>query len=149
MRVGGQIEWDAGDGDAEVGAVVEVHAAQVVLVGLAAAAVLADDDAGDGLEQLAGAQQRPPREVLAADDSLAGAVGDADELGGAAGDLDLFLDRRRGLRRLLVARRGLGLGSASARQREQRGQEDESARRAGASHDEPLRPPVRHGGGGG
>ena len=42
----------------EVGAVIEVEAAQVVLVGLALAAVLADDDAGHGLEHLAGPRHR-------------------------------------------------------------------------------------------
>ena len=54
------------DGRREVGAVVEVDATQVVLVRLALAAVLADDEAGDAFEELAGAQERTVRELLSA-----------------------------------------------------------------------------------
>ena len=53
------VDRHAGDRRREVGAVIEVEAAQVVLVGLALAAVLADDDARHGLEHFAGAHDRP------------------------------------------------------------------------------------------
>src|SRR5262249_61846489 len=41
----------------EVGTVIEVESAQVVLIGFALAAVLGDHDAGDGLEHFAGAHE--------------------------------------------------------------------------------------------
>ena len=56
----------------EVGAVIEVEAAQVVLVGLALAAVLADDDARYGFEDFAGAHDRPCIELARRDRALAG-----------------------------------------------------------------------------
>jgi hypothetical protein len=48
----------AQDGRRKIGAVVEIEAAQVVLVRLALATVLADDEARHGLEQLSGSHQR-------------------------------------------------------------------------------------------
>ena len=62
----------ASDRRREVGAVIEVEAAQVVLVGLALAAVLADDDARDGFEDFAGPHDRPRVELPRGDRALAG-----------------------------------------------------------------------------
>ena len=80
---------DAFDGGREVGAVVEVEAAQEKLVGLARAAVLGHDGAGDGLEHLAHAQERPQADLVLPDDPLGRRRRDADQVGGAALDHDL------------------------------------------------------------
>jgi len=55
VAVARQIERDVVEAGREIGAVVEVEAAQEVLVGLTAAAVLRRDQAGHGLEHLRGA----------------------------------------------------------------------------------------------
>src|SRR5882672_10753188 len=75
VPVARQIERHAVDMDREVGAMVEVEAAQEILIRLARAAVLGDDHAGDDLQHLAGPQQRPVLELLVVDGSLAGRVG--------------------------------------------------------------------------
>ena len=62
----------ARDRGCEVGPVIEVEAAQVVLVGLALAAVLADDDTRDGFEDFAGAHDRARVELPRGDRALAG-----------------------------------------------------------------------------
>ena len=64
----------------EVGAVIEIEAAQIVLVGLALAAVLADDDAGDRFEDVAGPHDRARVELSRGDGALARGLGDADEI---------------------------------------------------------------------
>src|SRR5262249_3026417 len=64
----------------EVGAVVEVVAAQKELVGLAFAGMLRGDHAGHALEELARPQQRPALDVLTGERALAGRVGHADRL---------------------------------------------------------------------
>ena len=61
---------------------IEIESAQVVLVGLALAAVLADDDARHRLEHLAGTHHRPGVELTAGDGALAGGLGDPDQVGG-------------------------------------------------------------------
>ena len=58
---------------------VEVEAAQEVLVGLAVAAVLRHDEARNGLQQLAGAQHRTGFELRARDRALARGFNVADE----------------------------------------------------------------------
>jgi hypothetical protein len=65
VRVRRHVDRHAVDPGREVGAVVEVEAAQVVLVGLAVAAVLRDDDAGNEFEHLGGPQRRPALDQLA------------------------------------------------------------------------------------
>ena len=63
---------------------VEVEAAQEILVGLALAAVLGDDQAGRGLEHLAGPDDRPGVQRLAGDALLARrSVGSASSARGA------------------------------------------------------------------
>ena len=64
----------------EVGAVIEVEAAQVVLVGLAFAAVLADDDARDRFENFAGSHDWTRLELTRGDRALAGRLRDPDEV---------------------------------------------------------------------
>jgi hypothetical protein len=59
---------------------IEVEAAEVVLVRLPLAAVLADDDPRYGLDDLARALERPPIDLLRGDHSLGGRVGDADQI---------------------------------------------------------------------
>ena len=79
MAVRAHVHRHVVDQGREIGAVIEVEAAQEVLVGLARTGVLDGDQPGHGLEQLGNSQQRPDREVGAADGPLAGGVGPADE----------------------------------------------------------------------
>ena len=72
----------------QVGAVVEVEAAQVELVRLALAAVLADDEPGCGFQQLAGAVDGARFELLLGHGADVGRVGNADLAGGRTGDGD-------------------------------------------------------------
>ena len=65
--------------DREVGAVVEIEAADEILVRLAVARVLGDDDAGHHLEQLAAAEDRPGGEFLLAGLAFRGGGRLADE----------------------------------------------------------------------
>ena len=64
----------------EVGAVVEIEAAKVVLVRLALAAVLTDDDAWHRLEDFTGPHDRTRLELARGDRALAGGLRDADEI---------------------------------------------------------------------
>jgi len=59
----------------EVGAMVEIEAAQEVLIRLSGAAVLRDDHAGNDLQNFRRPQQRPVLELLFVDRSLARRVG--------------------------------------------------------------------------
>ena len=72
----------------KVRAVIEIESAEVVLVRLALAAVLADDDARHRLEHLAGAHHRPRVELSAGDGALTGRLGDA-RPGCAAGSISV------------------------------------------------------------
>ncbi len=60
MGVGAEIDRHALDAGREVRAVVEIEAAQVILVSLAPAGVGGDDHARHGLQDFGGAQDRPP-----------------------------------------------------------------------------------------
>ena len=62
----------------EVGAVVEVEAAQKVLVGFAITTVLGDDDARHKLQHLGRAQRGAVFNQLGSDHALAGGVGGSD-----------------------------------------------------------------------
>ena len=77
----------------EVAAVVEVEAAQEVLVGLSVPRVLGDDQAGHGLQGLGRAQQGAVAQLGGGDGAFAGRIGNADQLVLAGGDGDL-LERR-------------------------------------------------------
>ena len=80
MRAGRRVHRHAGHRRGEVGPVIEVEAAQVVLIGFALAAVLAHDQAGNGLEHLARAHHRTCIQLGSGDRSLAGSSGDAHEI---------------------------------------------------------------------
>ena len=87
VAMGAHVHWHAVDSDGEVGAVVEVEAAQVVLVGFALAGMLGDDQARRRFQVLAGAR------IGLLDDALGGAVllaGGIFRLGlaGGCGDVD-------------------------------------------------------------
>ncbi len=85
----------------EVGAVVEVEAAQVELVGLAFAAVLTDDQPRGCFEQFARPVDGARIELLLGHGADAGRIGHADRAAGAAGDDD-------GIQRLLASRSDSG-----------------------------------------
>jgi hypothetical protein len=123
VRVGGHVERHAFDPGREVGAVVEVEAAQEILVGLAVARMLRDHAARHRLQHFAGAQQRQVGEALAAHPALRGRVRGADTVVVVGGDRDL-LRARGGLRRRrlgracrLRAREGAGQAGCNGDQR--------------------------------
>ena len=70
----------AGDRRGEVSAVIEIEAAQVVLVRLALAAVLTDHDTRHRLEDFAGAHDRARVELACRDGALAGGLRDPDQV---------------------------------------------------------------------
>ena len=74
----------------EVGAVIEIEAAQKILVGLAFAAVLGDDQSGDEFQHFAGAQYRAVLDQLCRYRALARRIGSADGIIVVAIDFDLF-----------------------------------------------------------
>jgi hypothetical protein len=76
------------DGGAEIGAMIEVKAAQIILVGLALAAVLTDDQARGCLEQLARPIDLACSELLCRDDAGIGGIGDTKLTKPRAGDND-------------------------------------------------------------
>jgi hypothetical protein len=90
VRVAGHVGRHAVDEGGEVGAVVEVVAAQEILVRLAVAGMLRDDQPGHGLQHLAGPQQRQVGEALAAHGALRGRVRAADAIVVVAGHVDLL-----------------------------------------------------------
>jgi len=69
--VGRDIARHAAELGGEIGAVVEVEAAQEILVGLAVAGMLRDDQARHHFERLAGAQDGHRRQALAGDHARA------------------------------------------------------------------------------
>ncbi len=71
VRVGAHVDRHAVDRDGEIGAVVEIEAAQEILVGLAVAAVLGDDQAGHDFKRFGGPGKRPRVDIRAADIFLA------------------------------------------------------------------------------
>ena len=89
VAVRGEVDGHPVERGGEVGAVVEVEAAEEILVGLTRAAVLRDDDAGDGLQQLTGAEQRARAEVVEAHGALRGRRCEAGEVIRAAPDDDI------------------------------------------------------------
>ncbi len=74
VRVRGHVHRHAVHVGGEVGAVVQVEAAQEVLVGLAAAAVLRDDHARHELQHLGGSQGGPVGQQARVEAALAGGV---------------------------------------------------------------------------
>ena len=109
VGVGAHIHRHAIDAGGEIGAVVEVEAAQIVLVGLAAAGVRGDDHARHRLEKFPLAQDRPLGQFHAADHPGAGRDGGPDGVVALGGDDDAVHGRRR----FRVGRQG---GSAARRE---------------------------------
>ena len=70
LAVGAHIHRHAVDIGGKIGAVVQIEAAQEVLVRLAGAAVLGHHHARHQLHHIAGAQQRAQRDLLLADKAL-------------------------------------------------------------------------------
>ena len=66
--------------DRKIGAVVQVHAAQEILVRLAPAGVLSRDHPRYDFYQFPHPQQRPGAEVVEAHDALRGGIGGADQV---------------------------------------------------------------------
>ena len=75
VAMGRHVDRHAVDGDGEIGAVVEIEAAQKILVGFALAGMLGHDQARHDFQQLADPRRRPRVEFLAADADLAGRGG--------------------------------------------------------------------------
>ncbi len=69
---------------------IEVEAAQKILVRLPVAGVLRDDQAGHDFEDLAGSKQRPVLELLMQHAAFAGRAGDAGERDAVGRDDDFF-----------------------------------------------------------
>ena len=80
MRVRRHVHRHAGERRREVGAVIEVEAAQVVLIRLALPAVLTDHDAWHRFEHLSGPHHRARVELPRRDRALARRLRDADEI---------------------------------------------------------------------
>ena len=78
VRVRAHVDRHAVDEGGEVGAVVQVEAAQEVLVGLAVAAVLGDDHARHEFQDFAGPQRRPAGDQRGRDGAFAGGIRRAD-----------------------------------------------------------------------
>ena len=79
MPVRAQIDRHAVDGDCEVGTMIQIETPQEILVGLAVAAVLGNDQSWCGFENLADAVDRRGIEFPPRCHTLAGAIGGADE----------------------------------------------------------------------
>ena len=78
MRVGGHVERNAVDGAGEIGSVVQVVAAQEILVRLAVTRVLRHHHARNGLQHFAGSQQWQISETIAQNHALRCRVRSAD-----------------------------------------------------------------------
>ncbi len=88
VRVGAHVDRHAVNEGGEVGAVIQIEAAQEVLIGLAVAAVLRDDHAGHKFQQLAGPQRRTAGDQFCRHRDLAGGVRGADAVIVVAAHLD-------------------------------------------------------------
>ena len=119
MAVAGHVHRQAVDAGGEVGAMVEVEAAQEVLVGLAVTRVLGDDDPRHEFQHLARAQRGAGGQQFGTDHALRRGVGTAHAVVVvAAGDLDLGGGGgRRGRGRCGLRQQRAGRGQ----QRRQRG----------------------------
>ena len=82
MRVcaGRRVHGHTGDHHRKVGAVIQIEAAQVVLIRLALAAVLADDHSGHRLQHFTRTHDRPSIELRRGHRALAGCRCDPDEI---------------------------------------------------------------------
>ena len=90
MAMGPQIPRDAVHIGSEIGAVIEIEAAQEVLVGLAAAGMLGGNQARHNFQQFSNPQQGSNGQVSAPDGTLAGRICGTDQLFGPPEDDDLL-----------------------------------------------------------
>ena len=88
VRMGAHVDRHAGDESGKVGTVVQIEAAQEILVGFAIAAMLGDDDPGHEFEQFSGAQCGAVFDQLGGDRPLTGRIGTADCILVVVVDLD-------------------------------------------------------------
>ena len=95
----------------EVGAVVQVEPAHEILIGLTAAGMLRDDQPGDGLQHLAGTEERALAELHGARHADGGGISHAEQAVLTAHDDDLA--ERLGL--------GVGVGDVQGRGRDEEG----------------------------
>ena len=86
MRVRRQVERHVVEKHREVRAMIQVEAAQKILVGLPPAGVLRDDDAGNGFENFAAAQNGAVGQLRRARGALGGRIRDAQQAVLAASD---------------------------------------------------------------
>jgi len=112
VRMGREVHLHAHHASQEVGPVVEVEAAQEVLVRLPRAAVLGDDHAGHELEHVGWTQRRAGLDLALADAALRRRGRRAEELSRRRSDDNLGRDHFRG------GRRAARLGQADARVRQ-------------------------------
>ena len=89
VRVGGVIDRYAVHADRKVGTVVEVVAAEQILIRLTLAAVRGHLQAGNGLEQLAGTKGWRERQLIVDHDAFAGGAGGPNQLPPRGRDDDL------------------------------------------------------------
>ena len=78
MRVRRQVQRHPIQVVGEIGAVIQIEAAQEILVGLPAARVLRDDDARHGFQDFPAAQNRAVGKLRRAGGALPGGIGDAE-----------------------------------------------------------------------
>src|SRR6516164_4587270 len=79
VRVRREVKRHTVEGDGEICSVVEIEAAKKILVGLAAAGVLSDDDTGNRLQDFSRPKNRPVLDFSCSHRSLRGGFGNSDE----------------------------------------------------------------------
>ena len=107
MGVRGHVDWNARNRLREVEAVVEIEPAKVILVGLALAAVLTDDHARDGFQDLGGPVDRPDAELRGGDRAFAAGRCHTDQAFSGVLNLGQVTKRSRGRDHDVRARRHL------------------------------------------
>jgi len=83
VRVRRHVDRDTVDRGREIGPMIELETAQVILVGLAFPAVLTDDQTGDLFKDLARAEQRTIGDLLCVDGARGRGRSGSDEVGRA------------------------------------------------------------------
>ena len=80
VRVRRQVQRRIVDEDGEIRAVVEIEAAKIILVGLAAAGVLRDDETGNRLQNLSRTKNRTILDLRCTHRSLGAGFGNSDKV---------------------------------------------------------------------
>jgi hypothetical protein len=80
VRVRRQVQWHPVEGKCDIRAVVEIEAAKKVLIGLAAARMLRDHDAGNRLQNLSRTKNGTILDFFCAHGSLGGGLGNAGKI---------------------------------------------------------------------